>query len=180
MEQKNTIVNLTIDRQPVVNIGVIGHVAHGKSTFVKNITGVKTQRHSSELVNNKTVYLGYANTKIYQCPNCPKPKCYSTNPQCEGCQGTSELVNHISFVDCPGHDDLMATMLNGVSLMDYVVLVIAANEQFPMPQTLEHFLAAKIMGVRNRKDRVEGIQFHPESILTERGHEILANFLSMD
>jgi translation initiation factor 2 subunit 3 len=139
----------SIDRQPVVNIGVIGHVAHGKSTFVKNISGSKTQKHSKELISNKTIYLGYANTKIYRCQECPSPHAFSTRPNCDRCERESILVNHVSFIDCPGHDELMATMLNGVSMMDYVILVIAANEPFPRPQTLEHFLAAKMMGVKN-------------------------------
>ena len=46
-----------------------------------------------------------------------------------------ELVRHVSFVDCPGHDILMATMLNGAAVMDAALLLIAGNEACPQPQT---------------------------------------------
>ena len=45
-----------------------------------------------------------------------------------------ELLRHVSFVDCPGHDILMATMLNGAAVMDGALLLIAANEPCPQPQ----------------------------------------------
>ena len=141
-----------MENQPIINIGVIGHVAHGKSTFVRNISGTKTQKHSSELKNNKTIYLGYANVKIYGCTTCNEinePEGYSTQPKCDKCQTDNILLNHLSFIDCPGHDELMATMLNGVSMMDYVILVVSANEKFPRPQTEEHFMAAKMMKIKN-------------------------------
>ena len=53
-----------IKNQPIYNFGVIGHVAHGKSTFVRSITGIRTQRHSNEQERNITIEIGYANTKI--------------------------------------------------------------------------------------------------------------------
>ena len=52
------------------------------------------------------------------------------------------LVRHVSFVDCPGHDILMATMLNGAAVMDAALLLIAGNESCPQPQ--EHLIAARI------------------------------------
>lgn len=45
-----------------------------------------------------------------------------------------QLIRHVSFVDCPGHDILMATMLNGAAVMDGALLLIAANESCPQPQ----------------------------------------------
>merc|ERR1719345_454242 len=64
-----------ISRQATINIGTIGHVAHGKSTVVKAISGVHTVRFKNELERNITIKLGYANAKIYQCkdPECPRP-----------------------------------------------------------------------------------------------------------
>ena len=56
-----------------------------------------------------------------------------------------ELRRHVSFVDCPGHDILMATMLNGAAVMDGALLLIAANETCPQPQTSEHLAAVEIM-----------------------------------
>ncbi len=67
-----------ISRQATINIGTIGHVAHGKSTIVKAISGVQTVRFKNELERNITIKLGYANAKIYKCDNekCPRPACY--------------------------------------------------------------------------------------------------------
>jgi translation initiation factor 2 subunit 3 len=55
----------------------------------------------------------------------------------------------VSFVDCPGHDILMATMLNGAAVMDAALLLIAASEPCPQPQTSEHLAAVDIMKLRN-------------------------------
>ena len=58
--------------------GTIGHVAHGKSTLVKAISGVQTVRFKNELERNITIKLGYANAKIFKCEDdrCPRPQCY--------------------------------------------------------------------------------------------------------
>lgn len=55
----------------------------------------------------------------------------------------------MSFVDCPGHDILMATMLNGAAVMDAALLLIAASEPCPQPQTSEHLAAVDIMQLKN-------------------------------
>jgi translation initiation factor 2 subunit 3 len=149
-----------ISRQATINIGTIGHVAHGKSTCVKAISGVQTVRFSSEKIRNITIKLGYANAKIYKCdnPKCPRPGCYRSAPSnkedtfsCdrEGCNGSFQLQRHVSFVDCPGHDILMATMLNGAAVMDAAMLLIAGNESCPQPQTSEHLAAIEIMKLRH-------------------------------
>lgn len=69
------------------------------------------------------------------------------NPKCENanCTETLELIRHISFVDCPGHDILMATMLTGAAVMDAAMLLIAADKTCPQPQTSEHLAAVEIM-----------------------------------
>lgn len=96
-----------IARQATINIGTIGHVAHGKSTVVKAISGVQTVRFKNELIRNITIKLGYANAKIYKCDNkeCPRPTCYRSyksdkevDPPCEreGCGGTYRLLRHVS------------------------------------------------------------------------------------
>jgi translation initiation factor 2 subunit 3 len=149
-----------ISRQATINIGTIGHVAHGKSTVVKAISGVQTVRFKNELVRNITIKLGYANAKIYKCDNerCPRPGCYrsdsSNKPDvfpCDtpGCKGNFRLLRHVSFVDCPGHDILMATMLNGAAVMDAALLLIAGNESCPQPQTSEHLAAIEIMKLKH-------------------------------
>ncbi|GFR50164.1 hypothetical protein Agub_g12329, partial [Astrephomene gubernaculifera] len=147
-----------ISRQATINIGTIGHVAHGKSTVVKAISGVQTVRFKNELERNITIKLGYANAKIYKCsnPGCERPACYRAygsakedNPPCEMCGQSMELIRHVSFVDCPGHDILMATMLNGAAVMDGALLLIAANETCPQPQTSEHLAAVEIMRLKD-------------------------------
>lgn len=86
-----------ISRQATINIGTIGHVAHGKSTLVKAISGVNTVRHYKERIRNITIKLGYANSKLYKCATCPPPECFKSfgsdkedNPRCTspGCEGT--------------------------------------------------------------------------------------------
>ena len=135
--------------QPCVNIGTAGHVDHGKTTLVEAITGIWTSAHSEELKRGITIRVGYADAAFYKCPSCEPPICYSTSPKCLGCGGKSELQRVISFVDSPGHESLMANMLSGAAVMDGAVLVIAANEIVPKPQTREHFLALQILGIRN-------------------------------
>ncbi|KAJ1758217.1 eukaryotic translation initiation factor 2 subunit gamma [Coemansia sp. RSA 2523] len=146
--------------QATINIGTIGHVAHGKSTLVKALSGVNTVRFKNELERNITIKLGYANAKIYKCSNaeCPRPGCFKSFSSdkavefpCErsGCGGTMHLVRHVSFVDCPGHDVLMATMLNGAAVMDAAMLLVAANEMCPQPQTSEHLAAVETMKLEN-------------------------------
>lgn len=145
-----------ISRQATINVGTIGHVAHGKSTVVKSLSGVKTVKFKTELERNITIKLGYANAKIYECtnPDCPKPGHFtsrrSSHPDTfTDEKGTWELRRHLSFVDCPGHDILMATMLNGAAVMDAALLLVAGNESCPQPQTSEHLAAVEIMKLKN-------------------------------
>ena len=142
-----------ISRQATINIGTIGHVAHGKSTVVKAISGVKTVRFKNELVRNITINLGYANAKIYRSKEAPyvyEAQQSSWPDVYEDHEGRSMgLVRHVSFVDCPGHDILMATMLNGAAVMDAALLLIAGNEPCPQPQTSEHLAAVDIMQLHN-------------------------------
>eukprot|EP00122_Pirum_gemmata_P013288 Pgem_evm1s12374 len=67
----------------------------------------------------------------------------------KGCGGFMQVQRHVSFVDCPGHDILMATMLNGAAVMDAAMLLIAGNESCPQPQTSEHLAAIEIMKLKN-------------------------------
>ncbi|KAM3130185.1 hypothetical protein pb186bvf_017685 [Paramecium bursaria] len=140
-----------ISRQATINVGTIGHVAHGKSTLVKQVSGKSTMSFKQEKVRNITIRLGYANAKIYKCGTCPPPKCYQSfssnmqdNATCDFCGTVMKLVRHISFVDCPGHDILMSTMLTGAAVMDCALLLVAANFQCPQPQTQEHLAALVI------------------------------------
>ncbi|KAL6532479.1 Eukaryotic translation initiation factor 2 subunit 3 [Orobanche gracilis] len=177
-----------ISRQATINIGTIGHVAHGKSTVVKAISGVQTVRFKNELERNITIKLGYANAKIYKCEDdrCPRPMCYKAygsgkedSPMCdvpgfENCR--MKLLRHVSFVDCPGHDILMATMLNGAAIMDGALLLIAANESCPQPQTSEHLAAVEIMRLKNiiiLQNKVDLVQ---ENVAINQ-HEAIQKFI---
>lgn len=134
--------------QPCINIGTSGHVDHGKTTLVEAITGVWTSAHSEELRRGITIKVGYADAAFYKCPQCPPPVCYGTQPKCANCGGKSELLRVVSFVDSPGHESLMANMLSGAALIDGAILVMAANEKVPQPQTREHLLALSVLGIK--------------------------------
>jgi translation initiation factor 2 subunit 3 len=134
--------------QPNINIGTAGHVDHGKTTLVEAITGVWTSGHSEELRRGITIKVGYADAAFYKCSQCPTPEGYSSTPQCANCGKESELQRVVSFVDSPGHESLMANMLSGGALMDGAILVIAANEKVPQPQTREHLLALQVLGIK--------------------------------
>ncbi len=125
----------------------MGHVDHGKTTLVQAVTGIWTSKRSDELKRGITIKLGYANFSIFQCPRCPPPYNFITTPKCS-CGSEAVFQRKISFVDSPGHEILMTTMLSGAAVMDAAILVIGADEVCPQPQTYEHLLAAEIMGIK--------------------------------
>lgn len=133
--------------QPVINIGLIGHVDHGKTTLVSQLSGKWTDTHSEEMKRGITIRLGYANTTFYKCPKCKGPDAYGVNEKCGKCKTKCEPLRKISFVDAPGHETLMATMLSGAAIMDAAILLVAANEECPQPQTKEHIMALEMAGI---------------------------------
>jgi len=132
--------------RPEVNIGTVGHVDHGKTSLVYAMTGKWTSEHSEELKRGITIRLGYADTVFYYCEKC---KSYTTSKKCPVCFGDTEPKRAVSFVDAPGHETLMATVLSGTALMDGALLLVAANEKCPLPQTAEHLKALDIAGIKN-------------------------------
>lgn len=140
---------MSLPNQPEINIGMIGHVDHGKTTLTQRLTGKWADEHSEELKRGISIKLGYADTAFYKCPKCEDPKCYCNNKKCPSCGSDTELLRVVSFVDAPGHETLMAIMLSGAAIMDGAVLVIAANEHCPQPQTREHLTALDIGGIKN-------------------------------
>lgn len=92
--------------QPVVNVGMIGHVMNGKTTITKCLSGKATQKFEKEKERNITIRIGYANAKIWLCHICDAPESYSSSDsslmekRCKYCNSDLELVNHISIVDC--------------------------------------------------------------------------------
>jgi len=135
--------------QPVANIGMVGHVDHGKTTLTKALTGEWTDRHSEEIKRGISIKLGYADTAFYKCPKCAEPEGFSNKPKCALCGSKTDLLRAVSFVDSPGHETLMATMLCGAALMNGALLLIAANEPCPQPQSREHLMALDIVGIKN-------------------------------
>jgi translation initiation factor 2 subunit 3 len=126
---------------------MIGHVDHGKTTLTKALSGEWTDRHSEEIKRGISIRLGYADVAFYKCPNCDLPKAYTNEPTCKDCGGEAKFLRAVSFVDAPGHETLMATMLSGAAMMNGALLLIASNEPCPQPQTKEHLMALTIIGV---------------------------------
>lgn len=131
---------------PEINIGVVGHIDHGKTTLLSKLTGKFTDTHSEELKRGITIKLGYAEIIIYK-----DKDVYNTEK--------GEPQRYVSFIDAPGHEMLMATMLSGAAIIDAAILVIAANEGIK-PQTREHLMALqakkinKIIILQNKIDIV--------------------------
>jgi len=132
---------------PIINIGTLGSVSHGKSTLVSMLTGTKTQRHSTEQIRNITIKPGYANLKIWQDEDTFEFK--TTNSETYEMEGY-RLVHHISFVDCPGHQELIQVMLGSVSLMKGAIVVVSAAEDIKTAKQLtQHLAAAKLANLEN-------------------------------
>ncbi len=176
---------LSKQKQPCVTIATYGQVSHGKSTVIKNMTGVDPMKSKKEVEENKTLKLGYTNAKFYKCDNCPKPYCYQVNSEvCKYCSEKTNLVLHVSFVDSPGHSDLQTTALSGASSVDYCLMLMAANHKDKIeedkkskkkndkketgPSISEHYKAIKILGL-NKK--TIGIQNKVDLVQKSRAYE---------
>lgn len=121
---------------PELNVGVVGHIDHGKTTLLSQLTGKFADTHSEELKRGITIKLGYAELIISK----------DGEEYTQEKRGTPE--RYISFIDAPGHEMLMVTMLSGAAIIDSAILVIAANEGIK-PQTREHFIALQAKGIKN-------------------------------
>lgn len=121
---------------PEINVGVVGHIDHGKTTLLSRLTGKFTDTHSEELKRGITIKLGYAELVLYNDNG-------NFNTEKKG-----KPVRYVSFIDAPGHEMLMATMLSGAAIIDSAILVIAANEGIK-PQTKEHFMALQAKKIKN-------------------------------
>jgi len=135
--------------QPEMNVGLIGHVDHGKTTLTERLTGKWADTHSEEIKRGITIRLGYADTTLKKCTKCDGIQAYTVSDKCEACGGKTEAIRRISIVDSPGHESLMATMLSGATMMDGALLLVAANETCPQPQTREHIMGLQIIGIKN-------------------------------
>lgn len=133
----------------LLNLGTLGSVSDGKSEMIYQLSGgVRTQRDSREKKRNITIKAGYANIKIWECNGCNSlysSQYLNDNYLCEKCQTECQIINTISFADCPGHQELIETMLSSVSLMKGAIVIVSAFEPLKQkPQLIQHLIAAKM------------------------------------
>ncbi len=126
-----------MSKVPEVNIGLVGHVDHGKTTLTKALSGEWTDKHSEELKKGITIRLGYADVTYYK------------DSEGLNVDGDGDEVRTVSLVDAPGHETLMANVLSGAAIMDGAILMVSADEKCPQPQTHEHLAALEIAGIEN-------------------------------
>lgn len=132
--------------QAKVNIGMLGHVDHGKTTLTHAITNKWTDTHSEEIKRGISIRVGYAEATIYHCKKCKK---HLFEQKCNSCKKNATLKRKISFIDAPGHETLMTAVIAASSLLDGAIFLIAANEPCPQPQTAEHLTILNILGIKN-------------------------------
>jgi translation initiation factor 2 subunit 3 len=168
-------------QQPIINIGCLGSVSNGKSTLVEKLTGTRTQRHSNEKIRNITIKQGYANMKVWfdgiNYHTTDSNITYDNNND----DNNYELINHISFVDCPGHQELIQTMLASISLMDGAIIIIAAD--LPLnksPQLIQHLAGAKIGKIKKIIICLNKIDLVSKTVLFERKEELDKMLLDYD
>jgi translation initiation factor 2 subunit 3 len=164
------------DQQPVANIGTIGHVSHGKSTVVKAFTGKHTPTRSDEIERNITINLGFANLRIYYNEQTKNFK-YSEKRLLED---GYILVNHISFVDCPGHSSYTATMISGSKVFDAALLVIAASSPIPAPQTAKHTELLEFTNIQNLLVLLNKIDLLKDQTMIDSCVQQLSQFMTLN
>ena len=136
-------------RIPELTISLAGHIDHGKTTLTRALTGKWTDTHSEENKRGMTIKLGYADLTFRKCPKCKGAECYTSDAKCRICGTNTEEIRTASFIDVPGHEALMTTMLSGASLVDGAILVVSAKDKCPQPQTREHLMALELLGIKN-------------------------------
>jgi elongation factor Tu len=120
-------------KKPHVNVGTIGHVDHGKTTLTAALTKVMAEKHGGEF-------------KAYdQIDKAPEEKARGITIATAHVEYESD-ARHYAHVDCPGHADYVKNMITGAAQMDGAILVVSAADG-PMPQTREHILLARQVGV---------------------------------
>ena len=129
---------IDISKIDTINVGIVGHIDHGKTTLLQKLSGKWADTHSEELKRGITIKLGYADTIVRE-----ENKKLTNDKNSNG-----KPVRYITFVDAPGHEMLMATMLSGAAIMDAAILVISASEGIK-PQTQEHLVALKAKKIKN-------------------------------
>jgi elongation factor Tu len=119
--------------KPHVNVGTIGHVDHGKTTLTAALTKVMAAKHGG-------TFMAYD-----QIDKAPEEKARGITIATAHVEYESD-ARHYAHVDCPGHADYVKNMITGAAQMDGAILVVSAADG-PMPQTREHILLARQVGV---------------------------------
>ncbi len=127
-----------LSKLDIINVGIVGHIDHGKTTLLQRLSGKWADTHSEELKRGITIKLGYADALVRK----------ENGKLTVDRESKEEPLRYITFVDAPGHEMLMATMLSGAAIMDAAILVVAANEGI-RPQTREHLVALKAKQIEN-------------------------------
>ncbi len=153
--------------KPHLNVGTIGHVDHGKTTLTAALTKVLAAKYGGEV-------------KAYdQIDNAPEERERGITISTTHVEYQSEK-RHYAHVDCPGHADYVKNMITGAAQMDGAILVVSAADG-PMPQTREHILLARQVGVPyivvylnkadqvDDKDLLELVQEEVKDLLTKYG-----------
>ncbi|MCH7850731.1 MAG: translation initiation factor IF-2 subunit gamma [Nanoarchaeota archaeon] len=130
--------NEDISKLDTINIGIVGHIDHGKTTLLQRLSGKWADTHSEELKRGITIKLGYADAIVRE----------DGDTLTVDKTSTGKAIKYITFVDAPGHEMLMATMLSGAAIIDAAILVISASEGIK-PQTSEHLVALKAKKISN-------------------------------
>ncbi len=128
-------------------IGTAGHIDHGKTALVRALTGVETDRLPEEQARGITLDLGFAYQEI----------------------GPGEVLG---FVDVPGHERLVHNMVAGAAGIDYVILVVAADDG-PMPQTREHLEILDLLGLERGLVALTKIDRVPPARVSQAAAEVL-------
>jgi len=121
--------------KPHLNIGTIGHADHGKTTLTAAITDVLASKGGAQKRSYESI------------DNSPEEKARGITINSSHVEYQTEN-RHYAHVDCPGHADYVKNMITGAAQMDGAILVVAATDG-PMPQTKEHILLARQVGVPN-------------------------------
>ena len=121
--------------KPHVNVGTVGHVDHGKTTLTAALTKVCSEARGGEFVAFEGI------------DNAPEEKERGITIATSHVEYDSE-ARHYAHVDCPGHSDYVKNMITGAAQMDGAILVVSAADG-PMPQTREHILLARQVGVQH-------------------------------
>ncbi|KAK6638452.1 hypothetical protein RUM44_008881 [Polyplax serrata] len=154
--------------KPHLNVGTIGHVDHGKTTLTAAITKVLSEKKM-------------ANLKAYdEIDNAPEEKARGITINIAHVEYQTDK-RHYSHIDCPGHADYIKNMITGTAQMDGGILVIAATDG-TMPQTREHLLLAKQIGIKNiivfinkvdaaDAEMIELVEVEIRELLSEMGYD---------